>query len=139
MKRIVLLVVLLAAALAARHYIGSGASQTFEAVTGLDVPQAFRSGESITGTGMVMRLLPDDDDGSRHQRFILRLPSGQTLLVAHNVDLAPRVDNLRVGDTLDFRGEFEPSPQGGVVHWTHHDPRGQHPAGWLRHQGHVYQ
>jgi hypothetical protein len=59
------------------------------------------------------------------------------LFVAHNIDLAPRVANLHVGDTLDFHGEFEPSPQGGGVHWTHRDPRGQHPGGWLRHGGHV--
>ena len=28
--------------------------------------------------------------------------------------------------------------QGGTVHWTHHDPSGDHAAGWLRHGGRVY-
>ena len=53
------------------------------------------SGVQVTGEGTVSRMLGDDDDGGRHQRFILRLDSGQTLLVAHNIDLAPRIDSLR--------------------------------------------
>jgi hypothetical protein len=94
-----------------------------------------RSGTQITGEGVVTRILPDDRDGNRHQRFILRIGSGQTLLVAHNIDLAPRLSPLEVGDRVAFKGIYEWNPQGGLVHWTHHDPSGRHPAGWLRHHG----
>lgn len=97
------------------------------------------SGTQVQGSGVVARILPDDDEGSRHQRFILRLPSGQTVLVAHNIDLAPRIDGLREGDTVVFNGQFEWNPKGGVVHWTHHDPSGRHVAGWLKHRGQVAQ
>lgn len=97
------------------------------------------SGTQVQATGVVTRILPDDDEGSRHQRFILQLPSGQTLLIAHNIDLAPRVDGLKEGDTVAFNGEFEWNSKGGVVHWTHHDPSGRHVAGWLKHQGQVVQ
>jgi len=83
--------------------------------------------------------LPDDTSGSRHQRFILKLSSGQTLLVAHNIDLAPRISSLRVGDAVQFYGEYEWNQKGGVLHWTHRDSRGSHVAGWLRHQGKTYQ
>lgn len=93
----------------------------------------------VEGSGQVVRLLADDDDGSRHQRFILRLASGQTLLVAHNIDLARRIGGLEVGDTVAFFGEYAWSGQGGVIHWTHHDPDGSHVAGWLRHEGTTYQ
>jgi hypothetical protein len=85
-----------------------------------------------------VRVLIDDEEGSRHQRFILRLPSGQTLLVAHNIDVAPRVQDLRPGDTVAFRGVYEWSAEGGTVHWTHRDPDGSHAAGWLRHAGRRY-
>ncbi len=93
----------------------------------------------VQGAGTVIRLLADDDEGSRHQRFILRLPSGKTLLVAHNIDLAPRIGDLRVGDTVEYSGDYEWNPQGGVVHWTHRDPAGRHADGWLKHDGRVYQ
>jgi uncharacterized protein DUF3465 len=96
------------------------------------------SGSQIRGTGEVVRVLADDNDGSRHQRFILRLPSGQTLLVAHNIDVAERIAGLRVGDRVEFSGEYEPNPQGGVVHWTHRDPAGRRAGGWLKHGGREY-
>ena len=98
-----------------------------------------QSGVAVKGAGPVARILGDDSLGDRHQRFILRLPSGQTVLIAHNIDLAPRVEPLAVGDTVAFHGEFEWNDKGGVVHWTHHDPQGPHEAGWLKHAGQTYQ
>jgi hypothetical protein len=98
-----------------------------------------RSGVQVTGEGIVTKVLPDDNEGSRHQRFILRLASGQTLLVAHNIDLAPRVAPLELGDSVGFNGEYEWNSEGGVIHWTHRDPNGQHQAGWLKHDGRTYQ
>lgn len=93
----------------------------------------------VRGSGTVARLLADDDEGSRHQRFIVRLDSGQTLLVAHNIDVAPRVDGLAVGDEIAFSGVYEWSAEGGSIHWTHGDPDGDHAAGWLRHDAKTYQ
>lgn len=95
--------------------------------------------QQITGRGRVVKLLADDNKGSRHQRFILRLSSGQTLLVAHNIDLAPRLNQLKVGDSILFFGEYVWNKKGGVLHWTHHDPKGYHPGGWLEHNGQRYQ
>jgi len=96
-------------------------------------------GHPAKGSGTVVRVLSDDNDGSRHQRFILELASGRTLLIAHNIDLAPRIPGIRKGDKVEFHGEFRSNPQGGVIHWTHHDPQGRHPGGWLRHRGRTYQ
>ncbi|MGF1719496.1 DUF3465 domain-containing protein [Vibrio kyushuensis] len=93
----------------------------------------------VQGSGDVIRLLPDDNEGSRHQKFILKLNSGQTILVAHNIDLAPKIKNLRRGDTVKFFGEYEWNNKGGVIHWTHRDPNGRHAHGWLKHNGRTYQ
>ena len=98
-----------------------------------------RSSLQVEGQGVVRRLLSDDNEGSRHQRFIVALASGQTLLIAHNIDLAPRVVNLREGDTVTFSGQYEWDPKGGRIHWTHHDPNNRHAPGWIRHNGQVYE
>ena len=96
-------------------------------------------GLQVEGRGVVKQILPDDIKGSRHQRFILELDSGQTLLVTHNIDLAPRIYDVREGDDVSFSGVYEWNPEGGVIHWTHHDPDGRHPGGWLKHNGKTYQ
>jgi hypothetical protein len=92
----------------------------------------------VQSQGKVIRLLSDDQDGSRHQRFILQLGSGQTLLISHNIDRAPRVEDLRIDDTVQFKGKYEWNEKGGVIHWTHHDPHFKHPGGWLIHNGRKY-
>lgn len=103
--------------------------------------EAYRNGRSnlqLGGEGRVVRILADDNKGSRHQRFVVELASGQKLLIAHNIDLAAPVDKLDEGERIEFYGEYEWNNQGGVIHWTHHDPRGKHPGGWLKYQGRVY-
>ena len=97
------------------------------------------SGLQVTGKGVVIKTLSDDLDGSKHQRFILKLDSGQTLLIAHNIDLAPRINELMQGDTVEFYGVYEWNSKGGVIHWTHHDPGNKHVAGWLKHDGRIFQ
>ena len=105
------------------------------------IGRAFASGTSdvqVEGEGTVISILSDDVAGSRHQRFIVQLASGQTLLITHNIDIAPRVDGLEAGDSVRFSGEYVWNEKGGVVHWTHHDPKGRHVAGWLVHNGKTY-
>ncbi len=96
------------------------------------------SGEMVESHGRVLATLRDDNHGSRHQRFLLELAGGHTLLVSHNIDLAPRIDALSRGDSVAFRGQYEWNDKGGVVHWTHHDPQGRRPGGWIRHEGATY-
>jgi hypothetical protein len=71
------------------------------------------SGLAVGGARRVQRVLADDLHGSRHQRFILELASGQTLEIAHNIDLAPRIGDLRAGDAVAFRGRYEWNARGG--------------------------
>jgi hypothetical protein len=93
----------------------------------------------VEGQGTVSKLLADDTEGDRHQRFVVRLASGQTLLVTHNIDIAPRIASLQVGDTVGFKGEYLWNEQGGLIHWTHRDPDGSHESGWIRHNDMIYQ
>lgn len=90
------------------------------------IQRAFKQQKSdiqVQSSGRVKAILRDDNNGSRHQKFILELSHGQTILVAHNIDLSPRLDGLEKGEIVQFYGEYEYSDQGGVIHWTHHDPQ----------------
>lgn len=141
MRRLLPVVIVAIAVLGWEHFYASS-----EDSAGLDrnsvavsADKNWSSGQQVQSSGEVIRVLPDDSDGSRHQRFIVRLGSGRTLLVAHNIDLAPRVSSIRVGDTVSFNGEYEWNDKGGVIHWTHRDPQNRHEAGWIEHEGKKYQ
>jgi hypothetical protein len=105
-----------------------------------DVKRALGKHDSDTwveGSGLVIRLLTDDRDGGSHQRFVLDIGNGQTVLVAHNTDLAERVP-LGIGDRIRFRGLYEWQELGGTVHWTHHDPLGEEDGGFIYYRRKVY-
>lgn len=105
------------------------------------VKKLFETGTSNTVVdvyGKVDRILADDNEGSKHQKFILKLRDGHTVLVAHNIDLTDRVP-IKVGDEVHLKGEFEYDERGGVIHWTHRDPQRRHEAGFIEHLGKRYQ
>ncbi len=94
-------------------------------------------GSWIEVTGFVKRLLSDDNDDSRHQRFIIDIGNRRTLLIAHNIDLANRIP-LGMGDRVFVRGMYEWNDLGGLVHWTHDDPHGVEDGGYVRYRTRVY-
>lgn len=87
---------------------------------------------AVEGSGTVTRILSDDSAGDRHQRFLVRLDSGVTVLITHNIDIAPRVRGLRKGGRVAFSGLYVWNAKGGLIHWTHHDPRGRKTGGWVK-------
>lgn len=98
-----------------------------------------RSDVIVTDTGIIVKVLPDDNEGSRHQRFLVEVDhTDVTIKIAHNIDLAPRVP-AREGDRLTFRGEYEYNDLGGAFHWTHHDPKKWREGGWIDHEGQRYE
>jgi hypothetical protein len=119
--------------------VQEGASEVSLSATDAPNDNSWHSGDQVRGRGAVVSILSDDNDGSRHQRFILELSSGRTVLIAHNIDLAPRVPSISRGDAVSFYGQYESNNRGGVIHWTHKDPQGRHVDGWLEHRGNRYQ
>lgn len=119
----------------------NSAATSIEQKQNAELIQAFEQKKSnifVEGSGVVKKLLPEDNNGSRHQKFLVTVTDRQTLLFAHNIDLAPQVP-LAVGDAIQFRGEYVYNPKGGVVHWTHRDPQAKIEGGWIKHNGQTYQ
>ncbi len=144
MKKLITILILMALGYAAwQHYISPDSPIAVTHQTdNRSIEKAFEkklSGIQVTGHGTVLEILRDDLKGSRHQRFIVKLPSGQTVLIAHNIDIAPRVRSLKKGEPVSFAGEYEWNNKGGVIHWTHHDPRRTHPPGWIIFLGEKYE
>lgn len=110
MKRLVFFLVILGAYFVYERFLipdlPTSSAQSISAQSSPRIEQ-WRAGQQVSGIGKVTRVLADDNDGSRHQRFILEMNSGRTLLIAHNIDLAPRISALRTGDTVSFYGEYE--------------------------------
>lgn len=141
-KRNWLIIILLAIGYIINEYAPQLSFTQNEAQSTSTIQQAIAAHQSniqVEVTASVIKVLRDDTQGSQHQRFLIKLASGDTILIAHNIDLAPRVNNLNAGDNISIYGEYEWNKKGGVIHWTHRDPANRHPHGWIKHEGEKYQ
>jgi hypothetical protein len=75
---------------------------------------------------------------AEHEAFHVRSDDGPSLEVVDNVAIAPSVP-VAPGDRISVVGELIPrSERGPLVHWTHHDPAGVHPGGYIDFNGRRY-
>lgn len=122
---------------------GSPAAPAAEPAAGnAAVQRAFEQhsdGAEVTATGIVDRVLSDQSGPSGpHERFIVRLSSGMTLLIEHNLSIAPRVP-VAVGMAVTVHGEYVWNAEGGLLHFTHHDPDRSHEGGYVLYGGKRYE
>ena len=128
-----------AAAAAALAFVGcSGTPQPDDRAIAQDYRQ-HRSQVEVTADGTVVGVLADRSGPSGpHQRFIIRLGAFDlTLLIDHNLSIARRAP-VRVGDRVIVHGEYVWNAQGGLIHFTHHDPQGTHEGGFIQDDGQTY-
>ncbi len=137
LRTAVLLIAAAAAAYTGSDFVAGNGSSDGTAMI-IEAFAAKRSDVIVEADGVVTKILSDDNEGSRYQRLIVRVADRHTVLIGHNIDLAPRVADVRSGDAISFRGEYEYNERGGVIHWTHADPDGDRPGGWIRHDGKTY-
>ncbi|MDP9017369.1 MAG: DUF3465 domain-containing protein [Candidatus Eremiobacteraeota bacterium] len=92
----------------------------------------------VTIGGTVARVLGvrHGRNGS-HEGFTLRMQAtAPTLHIEDNIDITGYIP-MHPGDTVELMGQYECND--GVIHWTHHDPRGRHPSGYIKINGRAYQ
>lgn len=116
---------------------GGTAGNALDYSQALDAQSRQAQSVPITITARVFRLLPDDRRGSPHERFLIKLPNESTILIAHNINLAPYVP-LGVGDLVTISGEFIWNAKGGVIHYTHRPTNVRHKGGYIDFNGKRY-
>ena len=92
----------------------------------------------LTVTAPVKKMLRYDDRGLPHEKFLLVLSNGSTILVAHNTKMAPYVP-IQAGDIVTVSGEFIWNEKGGLIHWTHHTDTPNHAGGYIEFKGKRYE
>lgn len=133
------------ALLAALCTVTACAPATNDASNGA-VYDAWRAGRShveVTAHGAVARVLGERVGASgTHLGFLLHLSGGAgrglTVRVEDNVDLTGHIA-VNAGDDVTVRGEYIYDSRGGLIHYTHRDPRGRHESGYVRVGDRIYQ
>ena len=137
MKRIIIAVCVLALAACS-----SANTDTPDNISALQDIQQHRTAQEVTVEGTVAQVNGDSGGPTgMHENFLIDVSSGsgdeQLIRVAHNIDIAPKAP-LKVGDEVIVRGELELDRSGPIIHFTHHDPRGRHQAGFVKVNGQTY-
>ena len=136
MRRVRVALALLAAALAS----GCATSQTPDDRAVCDAYSAGRSRVEVVANGTVTRVLGvQAGKESPHEGFLMRLASGCAVVVRveANTDFTGPIP-LAPGEHVAVKGEYEYYRLGGVIHWTHRDPRGRHEGGYIEAGGRQY-
>lgn len=92
----------------------------------------------VRGEGIVTSILNDDTVGRKHQRFVLELAHHKTVMIINNIDIFPRLTPLEIGDRVEFFGEYIWNRHGGIVHWTHYDPKRKRDHGYVKVVADIY-
>jgi hypothetical protein len=103
--------------------------------------RAGTSGDEVVVAGTVTRTYSEASGASgTHERFEIRIDAAgqaQDIFVADNVTVGETAP-LKPGDSVIVKGVLAIDPSGPVIHWTHHDPRLRHPAGFVEVGGRIY-
>lgn len=92
----------------------------------------------VTVSARVLKILREDIEGTPHQKFLIILSNGSTVLIAHNIQMAPQVP-IQEGTFITIHGDYIWNAKGGLIHWTHHSDTPKHGDGWIYYNGRRYQ
>ena len=96
------------------------------------------SGLQLSVSGKITHVFPSPETGDQHQKFIVQLDAGQSVMVIHNRALGSAIDGLLEGETIEVFGEYQWDQGGGIIRRTHQDPASHRQAGWVKYKGRIY-
>jgi hypothetical protein len=83
-------------------------------------------------------MLREEDYREPHQRFLLMLSNGTTVLVANDLQYGTYAP-VQEGNVVRIHGEYIWNERGGVLHWTHKSDEPRHESGYIDFNGMRYQ
>ncbi|MBX3019076.1 MAG: DUF3465 domain-containing protein [Bdellovibrionaceae bacterium] len=83
----------------------------------------------------VTKLMPDDTQGSRHQRFYAKLSDASEVYIVYSLEYGRVRVPVTVGSRIGVGGEYRWTKFGGLLHWVHEDHRDQRPDGYVEVRG----
>ncbi|MDG0816825.1 DUF3465 domain-containing protein [Bdellovibrio svalbardensis] len=89
------------------------------------------------GQMVVEEILPDDNQGLPHQKWLVRLSDNSSVELVYNSDMGDRVP-LQVGEVMSAGGQLIMAQQGPLLHWLHSDPKQHRPDGYVYVNGTYY-
>ncbi|MDP3509818.1 MAG: DUF3465 domain-containing protein [Candidatus Melainabacteria bacterium] len=92
----------------------------------------------LTVTAPIKKLLREEDYREPHQRFLLILSNGTTVLVANDLQYGTYAP-VQEGNVVRIHGEYIWNERGGVLHWTHKSDEPRHESGYIDFNGMRYQ
>lgn len=93
------------------------------------------SAVEVVASGKVAQLLGTfSSPTGQHEGFTIHSKS-MTIRIEDNVSITGPIP-LTKGEPVTLQGVYECND--GVIHWTHHDPRGRHMGGYIQAGGKIY-
>lgn len=92
----------------------------------------------LTVTAPIKKMLREEDYREPHQRFLLMLSNGTTVLVANDLQYGTYAP-VQEGNVVRIHGEYIWNERGGVLHWTHKSDEPRHESGYIDFNGMRYQ
>jgi hypothetical protein len=98
------------------------------------------SRKEVIAQGTIVDVLGESEGrGGEHEGYLLKLDGDCDLLlrVETNLSITGPIP-IRRREQVIVKGEYEYDAEGGVLHWTHHDPSARHVAGYVVIDNHTY-
>lgn len=114
----------------------AGGAQSVQSALSVCAANSSAHAEVYIPDGVVTRVLGERESRSgMHEGFIVGA-GGRSFTIEDNVDITGPIP-LHRGDVVSLLGQLECDD--GVIHWTHRDPRGRHPSGYVKVNGRLYE